>query len=35
MALRALTTPRLLDPFRFLPIAVAGWMNDQQQFAID
>ena len=24
-----------LDPFRFLLIAVAGWMNQQQQFAID
>ena len=27
--------PRVLDPFRFLLIAVAGWMNQQQQFAID
>lgn len=26
---------RGLDPFRFLLIAVAGWMNQQQQFAID
>ena len=27
--------PLVLDPFRFLLIAVAGWMNQQQQFAID
>ena len=27
--------PRVLDPFRFLLIAVAGWMNQPQQFAID
>jgi putative transposase len=27
--------PRVIDPFRFLLIAVAGWMNQQQQFAID
>jgi len=26
---------QVLDPFRFLLIAVAGWMNQQQQFAID
>jgi hypothetical protein len=26
---------RVLDPFRFLLIAVAGWMNQQQQSAID
>jgi putative transposase len=26
---------RVLDPFRFLLIAAAGWMNQQQQFAID
>jgi hypothetical protein len=26
---------RVLDPFRFVLIAVAGWMNQQQQFAID
>src|SRR5256886_2838274 len=26
---------RVLDPFRFLVISVAGWMNQQQQFAID
>ena len=25
----------VLDPFRFLLIAAAGWMNQQQQFAID
>lgn len=22
--------PRVLDPFRFVPIAVAGWMNQPQ-----
>jgi putative transposase len=27
--------PRTLDPFRFLLIAVAGWMNQQQQHAIE
>jgi hypothetical protein len=27
--------PRVIEPFRFLLIAVAGWMNQQQQFAID
>lgn len=27
--------PPVIDPFRFLLIAVAGWMNQQQQFAID
>jgi hypothetical protein len=27
--------PRVIDPFRFLLIAVGGWMNQQQQFAID
>jgi hypothetical protein len=26
---------RVLDPFRFLLIAAAGWMNEQQQLAID
>src|SRR5262249_47419958 len=26
---------QVLDPFRFLLISVAGWMNQQQQFAID
>src|SRR4029453_16229952 len=26
---------RVLDPFRFVLIAVGGWMNQQQQFAID
>jgi transposase InsO family protein len=26
---------QVLDPFRFVLIAVAGWMNQQQQFAID
>jgi hypothetical protein len=30
-----LTTQRVLDPFRFLLIAAAGWMNQQQQLAID
>jgi len=27
--------PRVLDPFRFLLIAVAGWMNQHQLLAID
>ena len=27
--------PRMLDPFRFLLIAVAGWMNQPQQHAIE
>jgi putative transposase len=27
--------PRTLSPFRFLLIAVAGWMNQQQQYAIE
>src|SRR6187402_1268442 len=27
--------PRALDPFRFLLIAVAGWMNQHQLIAID
>jgi hypothetical protein len=26
---------QVLDPFRFVLIAVAGWMNQRQQFAID
>jgi hypothetical protein len=30
-----LTTQRVLDPFRFLLISVAGWMNQQQQLALD
>jgi hypothetical protein len=30
-----LTKSRVLDPFRFVLNAVAGWMNEQQQFAID
>jgi hypothetical protein len=30
-----LTTHRVLDPFRFLLIAAAGWMNQQQQLAIE
>ena len=25
----------ILDPFRFVVIAVAGWMNQKQQHAID
>jgi putative transposase len=29
------TMPKTLDPFRFLIIAVAGWMNQQQQHAIE
>jgi hypothetical protein len=28
-------TTKALDPFRFVLIAVAGWMNQQQQDAID
>src|SRR2546423_6492996 len=27
--------PRVLDPFRFVPIAVAGWMNQHQLQIID
>src|SRR3954451_20293426 len=27
--------PRVLDPFRFLLIALAGWMNQRQQLAIN
>ncbi len=27
--------PRVLDPFRFLLIAVAGWMNQRQLLMID
>jgi hypothetical protein len=27
--------PKALDPFRFVLIAVAGWMNQQQEHAID
>ena len=27
--------PRTLDPFRFLLLAMAGWMNQQQQHAIE
>src|SRR5262245_25390926 len=27
--------PNILDPFRFVVIAVAGWMNQKQQHAID
>ena|ERR1017187_5379480 len=27
--------PKTLDPFRFLLFAVAGWMNQQQQHAIE
>ena len=27
--------PRVLDPFRFLLIAVAGWMNQRQLQIID
>jgi hypothetical protein len=29
------TMPKTLDPFRFLLFAVAGWMNQQQQHAIE
>jgi hypothetical protein len=27
--------PRSLDPFRFLLIAVAGWMNQEQQQVVE
>ena len=27
--------PRVLGPFRFVPISVAGWMNQRQQRIID
>src|SRR6202011_942165 len=27
--------PRFLDPFQFVVIAIAGWMNQRQQQAID
>ena len=27
--------PRMLDPFQFLLVAVAGWMNQRQQQAIE
>ena len=27
--------PNILDPFRFVVIAVVGWMNQKQQHAID
>src|SRR3954453_10485971 len=27
--------PQVLDPFRFVLLAVAGWMNQRQQLAID
>ena len=27
--------PRVLDPFRFVPIALAGWMNQRQLQIID
>src|SRR5437660_12913930 len=30
-----LTMPRVLDPFRFVLIAVAGWMNQHQLQIID
>jgi hypothetical protein len=30
-----LKTQPLLDPFRFVLISLAGWMNEQQQFTID
>jgi hypothetical protein len=29
------TMPKSLDPFRFLLISVAGWMNQQQREAIE
>ena len=28
------TMPKTLDPFRFVLMAVAGWMNQEQQHAI-
>src|SRR5438094_10544094 len=27
--------PRMLDPFQFLLVSVAGWMNERQQQAIE
>jgi hypothetical protein len=27
--------PRVLDPFRFVLVAVAGWMNQRQRQIID
>jgi hypothetical protein len=30
-----LKTQPVLDPFRFVLISLAGWINQQQQFAID
>jgi hypothetical protein len=27
--------PRVLDPFRFVLIAVAGWMNQRQRQSMD
>src|SRR3954453_12129316 len=27
--------PNILDPFRFVVIAIAGWMNQKQQHAIE
>ena len=27
--------PRVLDPFRFVPISAAGWMNQRQQRIMD
>ena len=27
--------PKMLDPFRFMLLCLAGWMNEQQRYAID
>ena len=35
LAIMALKTQSVLDPFRFLLISVAGWMNQQQKSPID
>jgi len=35
LAIIASEMPRVLDPFRFLLIAVAGWMNQRQLQMID
>ena len=35
LAIMATEMPRILDPFRFVLIAVAGWMNQHQLQIID
>ena len=35
LAIIASEMPRVLDPFRFLLIAVAGWMNQRQLQMMD